>query len=152
MSRATNNTGNFQVLNNSRIFPDTPDNSDHELDHVPSQATELVTQVGKDDDVVEEVIHLMIVVRTMVKTTRLIMQKCPQKQVCCHRSREAHLWCLRPLNREPKLRCDPISLCALPLLCNHLQTPPHQSPIAIKIKIIACNYFSTHCDKIWDAL
>ena len=118
-------TSPFQeTLNSSRIFPDTPDNSDHELDHVPSQATELVTQVGKDDDVVEEVIHLMIVVRTMVKTTRLIMQKCPQKQVCCHRSREAHLWCLRPLNREPKLRCDPISLCALPLLCNHLQTPP----------------------------
>ena len=51
-------TSSFQeTLNNSRIFPDTPDNSDHELDHVPSRATELVTQVGYDDDVVEEVIH-----------------------------------------------------------------------------------------------
>ena len=49
-------TSSFQeTLNNSRIFPDTPDNSDHELDHVPSRATELVTQVGMDDDVVEEV-------------------------------------------------------------------------------------------------
>ena len=49
-------TSAFQeTLNNSRIFPDPPDNSDHELDHVPSRATELVTQVGMDDDVVEEV-------------------------------------------------------------------------------------------------
>ena len=49
-------TSPFQeTLNNSRIFPDTPDNSDHELDHVPSRATELVTQVGYDDDIVEEV-------------------------------------------------------------------------------------------------
>ena len=70
-------TSSFQeTLNNSRIFPDTPDNSDHELDQVPSRATELVTQVGYDNDVIEEVMHWTFVMTTLVKTTSLIMQKC----------------------------------------------------------------------------
>ena len=41
-------------MDNSRIFPDTPDNSDHEHDHVPNRATELVTQIKRSSFVVSE--------------------------------------------------------------------------------------------------
>ena len=41
-------------MDNPRIFPDTPDNSDHEHDHVPNRATELVTQIKRSSFVVSE--------------------------------------------------------------------------------------------------